>query len=170
MKNNTEQLWVAEVREVIEWKLVDKDSLPLSFVYVIQCEETSRFKIGITQNLGQRLKEIQTNCPTRLRLVFCFQTVGQDVERCLHKHFEMYRMHGEWFSIPHSEMYFFSSIEAAYESRMDPLDECNMDGLYQDVDRSEKERGAYEVKPQPMKEFWKTFGTTYQSIIEKSPI
>jgi len=168
--NNKEHIWVAEARQVVEWKLVDKNSLPLSFVYILQCEETSRFKIGITQNLDQRLKEIQANCPTQLRLVFSFPTVGQDVERCLHKQFECYRLHGEWFSIPHGEMYLLQSIENDYESRMDPSSDCNRDGIYEDMELSRRERGKYEIQAQSMKEFWKTFGTTYQSIISKSPI
>lgn len=162
-KNNTE-IWVAEVREVIEWKLIKlKDRTP-STVYVLQCLETSRFKIGITQNLTQRIKEIQSACATKLMLMLAFPTIGQDVERCLHRKFESYRLHGEWFAIPNSETGLIQELQRQHECRMNPISDENMDQLldhpcYKDV-----------ATPKPIREFWKLYGDrAYDLMISKYP-
>jgi len=69
--------WIASVEHgSIEWKLIDRENLQLSVVYFLQCQETKKVKIGISQNFNKRFKEIQSMSPTKLRL------------------------HGEWFLIP----------------------------------------------------------------------
>jgi hypothetical protein len=161
--------WVAEVKEVIEWRLVDENAPPPSIVYILQCEETSRFKIGITQNFEQRFKDIQSMCATKLRCVFKFPAASQNVETCLHKMFEPYRLHGEWFAIPQREIHMLDSLMFDYELRIDPSSDGNKDGIYKDEAINQSERGLYEIKPQPMKEFYKAHRSRYEMIIAQCP-
>ena len=93
--------WIARVNNgQIEWELVDRENLQLSIVYILKCDLTGKVKIGITQHFDRRIKEVQSMCPTKLRCVVRFATMGQGLESFLHSHFEQYRLHGEWFLIP----------------------------------------------------------------------
>jgi len=69
-----------------------------SFVYLIEAVGTEFYKIGRTNKIAQRLKELATGSHARLRLVHAVQT-GDSVrlERELHKVFRSYRAKGEWF-------------------------------------------------------------------------
>ena len=64
-------------------------------VYFIQGCETQRIKIGISNNVGSRLKGIQSSEP--LKLLAVIKQGGKDLERRLHEKFEGLRVHGEWF-------------------------------------------------------------------------
>lgn len=111
---------VANVKEEIDWVLVDKRERQVSFVYALQCEETSRVKIGITQNLHQRLKEIRSMCATNLRLILCIPAIGQEVEAMLHREFGRFRLHGEWFAIPRCKIEGLIRLKMCFEIRMEP--------------------------------------------------
>lgn len=93
--------WIAFIRDdSIHWRLIDREGIKLSLVYVLKCQETLRIKIGITQHIDERLKHIQSMSPTKLKSWTRFPTIGQGVESFLHNQFKQYRLHGEWFSIP----------------------------------------------------------------------
>lgn len=65
-------------------------------VYVIGAANSSRVKIGTTQELGRRLADIQRMSPDSLEVLW--QTPGgYRLESALHKHFADRRVHGEWF-------------------------------------------------------------------------
>src|SRR4051812_34720951 len=65
-------------------------------VYVIGAANSSRVKIGTTQDLGRRLSDIQRMSPDLLEVLW--QTPGgYRLEAALHKHFADRRAHGEWF-------------------------------------------------------------------------
>ena len=68
-----------------------------TFVYFIQGEKTKLIKIGKTQNLiDNRFKQIQANSPDVLSFLGgCLESVY--TESYLHKVFDEYRVHGEWF-------------------------------------------------------------------------
>jgi Meiotically up-regulated gene 113 len=108
--------WIAKVKESIEWVLIDHEKhLPLSVVYILQCEESFKIKIGITQNLDQRMKDIQSMCPTKLRLIACFVVHGVEVERFLHRTFDDFRLHGEWFKIPSNKCDIIEKLNSEYQ-------------------------------------------------------
>ena len=67
-------------------------------VYFIQSDD-GRVKIGFARQPSQRLKELQTGSPRRLRLVG-LALGGPATERHLHRLFSDFRIAGEWFH-PH---------------------------------------------------------------------
>lgn len=67
-------------------------------------------KIGITQNLDQRIKDIQAMSPTKLRLIVAMVVKNQEVETFLHRKFDEFRSHGEWFQIPQSKCIFINEL------------------------------------------------------------
>ena len=76
----------------------------ISYVYVIRASrinpDESNYKIGIATNVKQRLANIQTSSPEKLKLIFKHRTDQPDkLEKSLHNYFKYYRIrdNGEWF-------------------------------------------------------------------------
>ena len=66
-------------------------------LYIIQCLETQRVKIGISDNVVSRFESIRTMSPTKLSILKVIEYGGLGLEQHLHKKFGEYRLHGEWF-------------------------------------------------------------------------
>jgi hypothetical protein len=76
----------------------DADSGPLHAVviwtYFIQAGVDGPVKIGIAEDVEERLKQLQTGCPDDLRLI---GRIHGNCESDLHGRFERLRLRGEWF-------------------------------------------------------------------------
>lgn len=69
-------------------------------LYIIQCDKTGAFKIGISMNVQKRLKTLKTGCPYEIRLILHLEGRA-DLEKKLHKMLKKYRTskgNQEWFS------------------------------------------------------------------------
>jgi hypothetical protein len=69
-------------------------------LYVIQMAVTGDLKIGRSKNVGNRLKQLQTGAPHRLKIILVAKGQGHR-ERKLHQALRTYRnrgQRGEWFS------------------------------------------------------------------------
>ena len=68
------------------------------FIYVIQAKEF--YKIGIADDIKDRVATLQTSNPHRLRVVLCQRHRGAEhTEQYLHKYFDKKRRAGEWFKL-----------------------------------------------------------------------
>lgn len=65
-------------------------------LYVIGQPGTAIVKIGVTKSLPSRLKSIQTGSPVPLRVLW-WHPGSYDLEEFLHREFDDFRLHGEWF-------------------------------------------------------------------------
>lgn len=68
-------------------------------LYVIQMAGTGDFKVGRTNDVRRRLKELQTSCPHPLRVFLHAEGKGNE-ERRVHRHLRGYETRGgkgEWF-------------------------------------------------------------------------
>jgi len=78
-------------------------------VYLFEAETNYNeilVKIGRSSNCEKRLKQIQTACPYRLRLVDKFTSsdaVGE--EKAFHAQYSRFRLKGEWFLLPRSTFF-----------------------------------------------------------------
>ena len=76
-----------------------------SFVYFVFDEEN--IKIGIANNVKQRIKELQTSNARKLELLALIPTserfVAFDIEKDLHIYFEPYNCNGEWYRLKCNE-------------------------------------------------------------------
>lgn len=69
-------------------------------VYVIQ-HQLGPVKIGITKDPRERLENLQTGTPFKLKIRKTQETEdATEVEKFLHKKFKRYRIQGEWFDLP----------------------------------------------------------------------
>jgi len=77
------------------------------FIYIIQADEY--VKIGIADDVKNRVKQIQSTCPIKLKVInFWKISKASYYENLLHKRYRNYRVHGEWFALPADELAFLS--------------------------------------------------------------
>lgn len=78
----------------------------ITYVYFINKIAASDYKIGITNNLNRRLRQIQTGNPHPLQITHYIEseTRGQaiKIEREIHHLLAVTKMVGEWFRLDHS--------------------------------------------------------------------
>lgn len=66
-------------------------------IYFIEATAVNRIKIGFARDdLGQRLRALQTGCPVELRSLG-YELGGKELEAELHARFAHLRFAGEWF-------------------------------------------------------------------------
>ena len=76
-------------------------------VYLIQANDLSLYKIGVSENSKKRVKKLQTGCPYELEILYVFKSKFPfKVEKMLHnKHASRKRnidndiLKGEWFNL-----------------------------------------------------------------------
>jgi len=67
-------------------------------VYFIACD--NRFvKIGFARNVVERLAELQTGCPFKLRIIGELPGVAPSMESVFHEVLSQLRFRGEWFEL-----------------------------------------------------------------------
>lgn len=73
------------------------------FIYVIQ--DGDCVKIGHTNDVDKRLWLLQIGNPRKLTLLKAWKTTtAQLEEECLHEKYDAWRVRGEWFKLPESEL------------------------------------------------------------------
>lgn len=71
---------------------------PGGAIYFVYAPEVDRMKIGYTQSVRSRFKGLQSASPVKLVLVAVAHGTRAD-EANLHKEFDEYRTHGEWYQL-----------------------------------------------------------------------
>jgi len=76
------------------------------YIYLIKCGKY--YKIGRTEkNFQQRLSDIQTSNPEKIKIVFCAKVDSyKEIEESIHEHFKDKRVRGEWFELKCEEIEF----------------------------------------------------------------
>jgi hypothetical protein len=101
-----------------------------SKVYFIQ-EKTGPIKIGITDNVHKRLKELQTGNSDELKILH-WTTGGRALEASLHKKFNEFHKFGEWFW-PKKELIDlieeYKSEDAFFGRVLSIVDFANLEGM-----------------------------------------
>lgn len=65
-------------------------------IYFVEAVGLDRVKIGVSENVAERLKALATGCPCPVRLLRTVKGWHRD-ERALHTLFAAHRVNGEWF-------------------------------------------------------------------------
>jgi hypothetical protein len=64
-------------------------------IYFIECN--NHIKIGRSENVQKRLKELQTGNNENMRLLYIIEQVEETFETFIHEICSRYRENGEWF-------------------------------------------------------------------------
>lgn len=92
--------------------LIEVEAYKRSGVYVINVNETNKYKIGFTKNLKARLQAFRTAIPFKLNLIYYIQTKDYvSLEKLIHNQFKNYRRKGEWFEFDKKEL---TELEATF--------------------------------------------------------
>jgi len=82
------------------------------YVYLICDPTTEHYKIGVTKgSIEKRILELQTGNSTELHITNYYKTKYPfRMEKMLHSRFNQYRVHGEWFDLPDSDIINFKEV------------------------------------------------------------
>lgn len=69
----------------------------MSTIYILRAIGTGRVKIGISDDVGRRMTEIQAMCPVQLELVGTLEHADFALEATMHSLAREHWSHGEWF-------------------------------------------------------------------------
>ena len=84
-------------------------------VYLVDCPQTGATKIGISNNVRRRLRELQGTSSANLFLRFSYPAHGQH-EQCVHWALGEARIRGEWFETPAVDR-FYAQLESIRAER-----------------------------------------------------
>lgn len=81
------------------------------FVYLIEAVGVQRYKIGYSKEVYRRASSIQTSTPFEISVLYRYFSVdAPQLEKLLHEYYDAYRIRGEWFELPLSEVSNFLSV------------------------------------------------------------
>ncbi len=69
-------------------------------IYIVSCgpDNDKKYKVGVTSDINQRLKSLQTGNPEKIILEYIDVRIEPTkAERYLHRTLHKYRQQGEWF-------------------------------------------------------------------------
>lgn len=93
------------------------DTTSPTFVYFVAQAHSNFIKIGITTDLANRVRQLQTGNPQRLIVLRTFKFVSWEAaksfEALMHKRYARFRAHSEWFNLNPLDL--FSDINFALE-------------------------------------------------------
>ena len=98
--------------EVIEIKTLS--SKDVRWTYVIYCAQSGNVKIGVTDDIDERFKTLQSMSPTPLEIKYKYISYGNEIETYFHKRFAAERLHGEWFKFSPEMDKFFGKLMDKY--------------------------------------------------------
>jgi hypothetical protein len=67
-------------------------------VYFYHLPKSNLVKIGVSSNVNQRMKTLNTGCSEQGNLIRVIDDCGFAAEKWLHNYFNAYKVKGEWFS------------------------------------------------------------------------
>jgi len=75
-------------------------------LYIIRCNNSNFYKIGISEIPEERLQALQIGCPYPLSLIYKrYFKEPTKVEKLFHKKYHSQQKNGEWFELSESEIY-----------------------------------------------------------------
>jgi hypothetical protein len=86
-------------------------------LYIIRCGDTQLFKIGISKNSNNRIKQLQTGNPNKLKLLFDFKindkynVSASQIESTIHHFIKEYNnkhVLNEWFKLTDNEVVYIA--------------------------------------------------------------
>jgi len=96
------------------------------WIYLIEQQGTNLYKIGISKNPEERVKQLQTANGVKLDLIKQFKTeFDYKLERVLHRHFQSKKTIGEFFELNENDVKEFTSLCESRESNFKYLVENN---------------------------------------------
>lgn len=96
------------------------------YIYLIQSEENSYYKIGISKFPQKRIEQLQTGNASKLKLISIYKSnLAKKIEQSFHNHFSHLKLNGEWFDLSMTEVLSFVKHCKKFESVFLELEKNN---------------------------------------------
>lgn len=83
----------------------------MRFIYLIRCDLSGHYKIGIAKSIQSRIRQLQTGQSSTLTLIDSFESeYASKIEKTLHNLFSYCRLEGEWFDFSAKEISQFHDL------------------------------------------------------------
>lgn len=70
-------------------------------IYLIKESENNYYKIGVSKNIKQRVKQLQTGSAGDIQILNSYKSeYAHKIEKALHRKYFQYNIKGEWFDLP----------------------------------------------------------------------
>lgn len=93
------------------------------FVYLIRLSENSTYKIGTTNNINKRIKQLQTGNAEQIFLVDSYQSkLAFKIENALHNFFKHKHKLNEWFELTIEDEIKFKELCVTIENNLKYLE------------------------------------------------
>lgn len=87
-------------------KKINSLKFPDSNIYILNIENTNLYKIGVSQNINRRLKDISNSMPFNVNLIFSLNVKNTyDLESKLHNMYSEFYIKNEWFELGINEIF-----------------------------------------------------------------
>lgn len=87
-----------------------KQKKKTGWVYLLHSEKLSLYKIGVSNNVQKRVKELSTGVGELTVVSTCKVVDTYRLEKALHERFRYCRKHGEWFDLSGTDIAYFNSL------------------------------------------------------------
>lgn len=85
--------------------ITNRKRFPNSELYILKIEGQDLYKIGVSQNISRRLKDISNAMPYVVSLLYLFKiNNAYDLENYLHNLFITKHLKNEWFSLNNNDL------------------------------------------------------------------
>jgi predicted small secreted protein len=75
----------------------------MKYIYLIKESENNYYKVGVSSNITQRIKQLQTGFAGTIELIEKYPSeYSHKIEKSLHRKYNQYNIKGEWFNLPDS--------------------------------------------------------------------
>lgn len=96
------------------------------YIYLINQNDTSLYKIGISKDIEKRLKSLQTGSGISLILMKSFLTTNSfKLESSLHAYYKLKKVNSEWFELTLEDVEGFLNVCEKQENNLNILKENN---------------------------------------------
>lgn len=118
-----------------EWEALPRLEAPAGYVYLLHSAEVSgRYKIGHTNYLKRRIKELSTAISVEHKLVHFIETDDSaELERELHQRYVMHRKRKEWFDLSPAQVEEIRNWDTGLSTPTDHGTQSNYTGHSQSI-------------------------------------
>lgn len=93
-------------------------------VYLIKEQQNNYFKIGVSKDVRQRIKQLQTGSAGTIQLYKEFSSeYANKIEKAFHRRYRVYNIGGEWFNLPMSAVESFLQECETFARNFQAIDE-----------------------------------------------
>jgi predicted GIY-YIG superfamily endonuclease len=100
-------------------------------IYVLEAENINLYKVGVSKDTKKRIKQIQTGCPFKLKVLLTFDSkYAFKIETNLHRRFKVFEkkeyngmeLSGEWFALDKENLDSFIDLCKSSHNAFDALE------------------------------------------------